>query len=277
MRYFSSEKQMTFVASLKTQISNDESIVLPISMHQPLERGDRLASILSYLKTYGLQANTTILICDYLNRHNNLSDETALALGDEFIDSHKDLLHDFKIVRWKDYMDYKGEEFIESLKTIYSTSQINSRFYEKMKKTWEKCLSANYSLEASIKYQQEEYAIVACMDEFSHLIYPKRITNGMSYLYGNFNCKMPIYHHIKISEIKNESKLSYIEKNIHQEKNRQRMHIAFRSIIEHVESLLSSNEMSENAKKMFIEEMENILIVNSNLISANSNKTELVV
>lgn len=265
---------MTFIASLKNSIPKGESIVLPISMHQPLEREERLASILNYLKTHNLQDNTTILICDYLNRYNDLTDEEAISLGDEFISSHKNFLHDFKIIRWKEYIDYKRERFTEAFKMIVSKSQSGSRFYDKMRKTWEKCLSANYSLEASIKYQQEEYALVLCMDEFSHLIYPKRITNGMAYLYSNFTDSMPTYHHIRISEVKNDKKYSYVE-NSCQKKDRRHIHVAFRAIIEHMECLLNSDEISEKAKKVFIEEIENISMVNRSLTPTNNlNKGE---
>lgn len=94
------------------------------------------------------------------------------------------------------------EVFTQRFAEVREKNDDGSHFHLKMKKTWEKCLSATQSLDASIKYQMEEYAAVLCMHEFDHLLYPKRITNGLAYLYNYFSGEKPQYHHVKISEIK---------------------------------------------------------------------------
>lgn len=245
--------------TLPTEIPSNETIVLPISMHQPLERGENLHAILTALKHHGYQQQTTVLVCDFLNRHNCETVEEAMQQGEDFLTEHQEMLEGFKILRWADFLNSRNEAFHNALKDIIAKSEEGSRFYNKMRKTWEKCLSANYSLEASILYQQEEYAAVMCMDEFDHLIYPKRITNGMAYLYQHFAVLKPSYHHVKIAE-KKVTKSQDVESNQSSGKERRHIHVAFRAVLEHVEFLLRSEELSEKAKRRFAEEMENTLM-----------------
>lgn len=254
---------MSFIASVTSNLGKGESIVLPISMFQPLERGERLASILCYLRDHHLEKNTTILIADYLNRHNNLSDEAALALGDEFLSEHESFFHGFNVVRWKDYMEQKKASFTKALTAIEEASQEGSLLHNKMRKTWEKCMSAVHNLESSIKYQQEEYALLLCKDEFKHLIYPKRITNAMAFIYKNFSeYNLPEYHHIKITEFDAQQPT--------EKKESRHLHVAFRGILEHVEFLLDSDQLSEKAKRKFVEELENTLALKGMYSIANS-------
>lgn len=108
----------------------------------------------------------------------------------------------------------------------------------------------------------EEYAAVLCMEEFDHLLYPKRITNGLAYLYNYFSGKKPQYHHVKISEIKAVAQGDLFI-NVNQtphKKDRRHIHIAFRALLEHMDSLLASGELSDKAKKLFAEEAENVLM-----------------
>ena len=127
-----------------------------------------------------------------------------------------------------------------------------------MQKTWEKCLAADQQLEASIQYQTEEYAAIMCMDAYDHLIYPKRITNGMAYLYQTVDGKKPEYHHVKISEIKDSEKMD--ESDFILKKDRRHIHIAFRALLDQMDTLLTSSELSDKAKKVFAEEAENLLM-----------------
>lgn len=250
---------MEYIASIPSNINSNETIVLPISMSQPLERGKKLESILTALKENGYQKQTTILVCDYLNRHNCKEDSESLRQGKEFIEDHVDILEGFNVIHWADFIQNCGDDFIRKLNDICEKSPEQSRFYNKMKKTWEKCLSATQSLESSILYQREEYAAVLCMSQFDYLLYPKRITNGLAYLYNHFSEKKPQYHHVKISEKNKVNKID-CHKSIKESSERRHLHVAFRAIIDHVDYLLKSNEMSEKAKKLFAEEMENVLM-----------------
>lgn len=256
--------RLNFSAILPSAIASHESIVLPISMNQVLERGERLAAIINSIYTHQYQDRVTILLCDYLNRHNCLNDEDALLQGDIFLKEHHHLLDGLKILRWQDFLNSREPNiFTARFDEIITKSQHHSNFYLKMKKTWEKCLSATQSLEASIQYQMEEYAAVLCMQEFDHLFYPKRISNGLAYVYNHFSVKIPKYHHIKISEIKTVSK-NELFANLHalsSYKEMQHVHIAFRGLLENMSVLLASHELSDKAKYVFAQEAENILLM----------------
>ena len=262
---------MNFKCSIPDDIRNEETIVLPISMSQPLERGERLKSIIQAFDTHGYKEQVTILVCDFLNRHNCKSEEEALKQGDEFIEKHQDILSGYRIIRWKDFLETIDIDiFQKKIEKIQEKSIEGSRFYNKMKKTWEKCLSADQSLENSIKYQIEEYAAILCMNVFDHLVYPKRITNGMAYLYNSFEGKKPEYHHIKISEFKqdqtdatNKDESFFIGKPISESSNSNHVHIAFRGLLEQMDVLLSSAELSEKSKLAFAEESENLFMKHS--------------
>jgi hypothetical protein len=255
--------QTNFTAVLPGNIPANETIVLPISMSQPLERGERLAAIIKSIRAYHYEDRITILVCDYLNRHNCDSDTQALAQGDAFLEEHKDILSGLRIVRWQDFLKTRKQgEFTKRFNEVKEKNVPGSHFYLKMKKTWEKCLSATQSLDASIQYQMEEYAAVLCMDEFYHLLYPKRITNGLAYLYNSFSGKKPQYHHVKMSELKavtHEELFTNINP-FPSIKDRRHIHVAFRALLEHMDSLLASSELSEKAKRVFAEEAENVLM-----------------
>lgn len=205
---------------------------------------------------------STILVCDYLNRYNCNTDAQALEQGEEFLQVHQNILNGLHIVRWQDFLATRNQEvFTQRFSELKEKNGDGSHFHLKMKKTWEKCLSAIQSLDASIQYQMEEYAAVLCMEEFDHLLYPKRITNGLAYLYNYFSGKKPQYHQVKISEFKTVSKEElFININQVPNKDRQHIHIAFRALLEHMDTLLASGELSDKAKKVFAEEAENVLM-----------------
>lgn len=253
---------MDYKSLIPIDISCNDKIVLPISMNQPLERGGHLKSILNAIEINGYKNQTTILVCDYLNRYNCKKEEEAIKQGEEFLQDHAAILVGYNVIRWKDFLAEKKEEFNKHIIEIYEKSQIGSRFYNKIRKTWEKCLSTDQSLDNSIKYQVEEYAAILCMHEFQHLFYPKKMTNAMVYLYSFIEGSKPKYHHIKISRVKNTFSQCDVKNetffigNIHSSKNH--MHIAFRGLLEHIEILLKSAELSLKSKKLFVEEVENI-------------------
>lgn len=259
---------MNYKVSIPTDISPSEKIVLPVSMNQPLERGNSLKAILNAIENSGYKNQAIILVCDYLNRHNCKDDQEALKQGDEFIRDHAHILEGYRILRWKDFLkNVQNNQFNEYLKQIKEKCHEGSRFYNKIRKTWEKCLSADQNFDNSIQYQIEEYAAVLCMDEFSHLFYPKRITNGMAYLYNFIEGNKPKYHHIKVSQIKNINAHDAV-KNEHffigdpktSDSPNNHVHIAFRGLLEHMDMLLNSSELSPKSKKLFAEEAENLFM-----------------
>ncbi|WP_298623285.1 hypothetical protein [uncultured Legionella sp.] len=255
--------QTNFSAVIPGSIPANETIVLPISMSQPLERGDRLAAIINSIRAHRYEDRTTILVCDYLNRHNCDTEAQSLEQGEQFLQEHHHILDGLHVVRWQDFLASRNKDvFAKRFSEVKEHNNDGSHFHLKMKKTWEKCLSATQSLDASIQYQMEEYAAVLCMDEFDHLLYPKRITNGLAYLYNYFSGKKPQYHHVKMSEIKTVTQEELFI-NINQmphNKDKRHIHIAFRALLEHMEILLASGELSHKAKKVFAEEAENVLM-----------------
>lgn len=255
--------QTNFTAVLPGNIPANETIVLPISMSQPLERGERLAAIIKSIRAHHYDDRTTILVCDYLNRHNCDNDAEALEQGEQFLNEHHTILNGLHIVRWQDFLASRNQDvFVNRFSEVKEKNHGGSHFHLKMKKTWEKCLSATQSLDASIQYQMEEYAAVLCMEEFDHLLYPKRITNGLAYLYNYFSGKKPHYHHVKMSEVKQvtQEELFINSNQIPNNKDRRHIHIAFRALLEHMDTLLASGELSDKAKKVFAEEAENVLM-----------------
>lgn len=255
--------QTNFTALLPEAIPSNETIILPISMSQPLERGDRLAAIINSIRAHHYEDRTTILVCDYLNRYNCAIHNQSLEQGSEFLKDHQHILKGLHIVRWQDFLASRDKEvFTKRFAEVKEKNSEKSHFHLKMIKTWEKCLSATQLLDSSLKYQMEEYAAVLCMSEFDHLFYPKRITNGLAYVYNYFLGKKPKYHHIKISEIKfmtQEKSLANMNL-IALKKDRRHIHVAFRAFLEHMDILLASEELSDKAKKVFAEEAENLLM-----------------
>ncbi|MDW9186011.1 hypothetical protein SFA24_13650 [Legionella pneumophila] len=267
--------QTNFSAVIPGNIPVNETIVLPISMNQPLERGERLAAIINSIRAHHYEDRTTILVCDYLNRHNCETDAKALEQGDQFLKEHHNMLNGLHIVRWQDFLATRNQEVFASRFSEVKEKNIDgSHFHLKMKKTWEKCLSATQSLDASIQYQMEEYAAVLCMEEFDHLLYPKRITNGLAYLYNYFSGKKPQYHHIKMSEIKTvtQEELFININQVPHKKDRRHIHIAFRALLEHMDTLLASGELSDKAKRVFAEEAENVFMTHGLLGQSLENR-----
>lgn len=259
---------MNYQASIPTDISSNENIVLPISMNQPLERGDSLKAILHAIEVNGYKSQVTILVCDYLNRHNCNDEGEAIKQGDAFIHDHAAILNGYRILRWKEFLDgIENNKFHDHIKQIQEKGQEGSRFYNKIRKTWEKCLSADQNLDNSIQYQIEEYAAILCMTEFSHLFYPKRITNGMAYLYSFIEGYKPKYHHVKVSQIKSpvqqdgiKNERFFIGNSTTSDTSRNHIHIAFRGLLDHIDLLLNSSELSSKSKKLFAEEAENLFM-----------------
>lgn len=271
--------QTNFTAVLPGNIPANETIVLPISMSQPLERGERLAAIVKSIHAHHYEDRITVLVCDYLNRHNCETDALALEQGDKFLQDNQHILDGLRILRWQDFLATRNQEvFSQRFSEVKEKNDAGSHFHLKMKKTWEKCLSATQSLEASLQYQMEEYAAVLCMEEFDHLLYPKRITNGLAYLYNYFSGKKPVYHHVKISEVKSVSQEELFI-NIKQsplKKDRRHIHIAFRALLDHMDALLASGELSDKAKKVFSEEAENVLMTHGLLGQGLENKGNFI-
>ncbi|AHE67925.1 hypothetical protein Loa_02383 [Legionella oakridgensis ATCC 33761 = DSM 21215] len=124
---------LSFSAVIPANIPPHETIVLPISMSQPLERGERLAAIIQSIRDHKYDDRTTILVCDFLNRHNS-SDSSSLDQGETFLKEHETILKHFRIVRWQEFISSRNEVFLEKYAEVCDKNKDASHFYLKMKK-----------------------------------------------------------------------------------------------------------------------------------------------
>lgn len=256
---------MTFRATI-FDLKIDAEILFPISMNQPLERGERLQAIVNAIKEKNYQDKVTILICDYLNRHNKIDEISSLQEGDEFVRQHQEILTGFKIVHWKDFIDSRSEEFNFYLNDLTQLKETNTVFSQKLYRTWKRCLKSNQTLENSINYQIEEYAALLCSHQFDYQIYPMKISDGMSFLYQyaiNQKIKVPQYIHVKI--LHDKAPVGGFFKNpLLQEspKKNQNLHIAFRGVLAQVDLLMASEDLSKESKIIFVDSLQNIFLMN---------------
>lgn len=269
-------------------IQKDKKIILPISMNQPYERGDRLKAILSAIEKNGHKENTTILICDYLNRF-NCSEEESLQQGKVFFQEHQDMLSGFKIKYWKPFVEEREQKFKLELKKIEANSQEGSQFLLKMKKMWKKCMPTSL-LENSIKYQREEFAIIGCMDEFDIILYPKKIGDSLSFLYNHIEGNKPFYHQIKVSEFSQKKENQNKQENItilnpgvtsistFGKNRKKRPHnslpLVGRVLISQLETILDSPELSFESKERIADDIENLIKLKIRYL-ASLNKKEI--
>ncbi len=241
-------------------IPQNTKVILPISMGQFLQTGERLQVLLEYLKAH--KADITVLICDGLNSF-NVGDVIAEEQGNKYIEEHQSILDNIKVIRWRQFISDREILFKEKLAEINSKSQEGSPFYKKMEKTWKKCLSSQLK-ENSLLYQRNEYAAILCMNEFDMLIYPKRITDGMAHLYSNIQGKKPDYQVAKIKQV-NEKNYPAINSGTNssvlffKKKKTEHMHVALRMALDYLEKLLENQEIPVASKELFINEFENIV------------------
>lgn len=112
-------KTKRYTAKIYEQIPKNAKVVMPISMGQPLQQGEKLQAILASFESYDL----TCLLCDYLNRH-NVGETAALEQGDSFIEKYQTILSQYKLIRWKE--------------TICDTPQFTSFYNQIMKDSGKK-------------------------------------------------------------------------------------------------------------------------------------------
>ncbi len=251
--------------AIPDSVYDKKNIVFPISMNQPLERGKPLELTLNALSEISSKSNAsiTILICDYLNRH-NVGERKSLEMGDNFINEYKHLFKNLKILRWKDYIE-SIKSFQSTLSMIENVSPEKSLFYGKMRKVYEQCKSA-YSLASSIAYQREEFAAILLMDMFDAILYPKKPTYAMRYLYSNIEGRKPEFISFKINQKKIRNKHEFFK-----EPKSTHMHIAFRVLLDNINSLLESSEISPKEKMIFIERLkEDVDFIVESKLKANT-------
>lgn len=251
--------------------SISKQVILPISMSQTLERGKALECLLKKANEIYKPENVTVLLCDYLNRHNLDSDKEALLMGEKFIDENKLALSENRVLRWKEYMESK-KDFDYNLNLITDKSSPKSLFFGKMSKVHRNCKSST-SLEASVKYQREEFSLILCMKEFDAIIYPRKPSTAMNYLYSEIEGKKPLFIHAKVRKNSPKKAPSLLffppsKTKIHN----QPMHISLRLLLQQIDVLLQSPEIPSKSKLMFLEKLRDTLKFSGGSLSLLNNE-----
>jgi len=232
----------------KVEIPDGARVVLPISLEQTLHTGDALRALLNFYKKY----NPVVLLADTLHRFNH-DHATARAKGDHFIASNADILGDFTLIRWDQWISKYPDEIEETKQLLTSQCLPGSLLYEKCQLTAEKCHTRS-NLENSLSYQIEEYAVLLVMArEFDYLVYPRAATEGMSVIYKLFaDIPKPVYVNANTINIPLE----------HYQVNKLKpLPLSLRLLLDQIESVFASGEISAENKLKLVARIEDLVSV----------------
>jgi hypothetical protein len=223
---------------------------MPISLEQPLHKGESLRALLAYYKKY----NPVLLLADTLHRFNH-DEITARAKGEQFIAEHAEIISGYQLQRWDEWTKKYHAEIEGHKQALNSLCVPGSLFYEKCVLTAETCQTIS-SLENSLAYQIEEYAAIFVMSrEFDYLVYPRAASPGNSIIYKLFpDIRKPVYVNANAKRIPLEQ---------YQERNDKPLPVAIRLLLDHIESILASSEISSENKRSLITRIEDLADVYS--------------
>ena len=249
---------MTIKFSL--EIPKGSKVIVPSSMGSDL-KGEKLKELINNLKEN--DCDVTILIADTLQKY-NYDYTTALKMGDNFLLENKGILKDVKVIRWDEFIESKKELFEKNKNLIEQKATKGSTFYNKMVRTQNKC-AVSKDIDSSLEYQKEEYAAILTMSEFDYFIYSKSITDAMACLYNGqiIGIKNPQYIHVSFPQLlaKNAQEVGIFKAKNKQQENS--LPLVLRMAYDQVETVLNSNEISETSKQIFIERLNNLLILST--------------
>jgi hypothetical protein len=270
---------MPFKVEIDAKLDNTARIVMPISMGQKYHAGDRLKALIGFAKQY----NTTLIIADGLQRHNTKSDKEALKMGAKFLKKNVEILKDaveidslekwhqykdtqtLKVIRWDTWRLIKKTELAATKKALDerladSKSEEGATLLQSMKDAAKTSFSA-VDEESSINYQKEENEVLLTFSDFDCLCYPDLNASQIE-IYKQFAA---LYHLPRFVspkfistdlDIKAVTVTGFFSGNakppITNKRHANSLPIALRLIIETVEKLMQSNEISEEHKKAFI-------------------------
>lgn len=258
---------MPYTVKFVPDLTEGCQVVVPISLSNPKFNRE---SILAIVQTaIEMNVKITILIADYLSRH-NMSVEDSLRKGDAIINECSEAFNypQITVVRWKEWIAAREEQFDLSIKSARTMYAKNENFREGILRTAKQCKSV-MSQDSSIEYQLEEYAALLCKQTYDYLLYPAYISHGMLGLYEAYQIKKPVYVHVQLKNLKPKllSSSTFFSSSV-QEKNQvqnklsrgRAMHASLftRCLVENIETLLSSPEVSPQDKDWFLEKIRHL-------------------
>lgn len=252
------------------EIHTDSKVVLPISMTNPAFTFDVISHILDHLKEHAV----TVLVCDYLNRH-NVGEEQALRQGDAFLEKHQTLFTaNVEVIRWQAWIEAHQSAYNVSFKKIMELSGDGSDLQRAMLKTARQRknkVTREDDIAASLKYQREEYAVIDCMKEYDQLIYIALITHGMGVFYKYAEITCPQYVHCKVKKMNaslqalraeelgekllttgSDPSNGFFSPVIEKKLQYSQLSIGTRVILQGLEELMFSTQVSKEEKKVLI-------------------------
>lgn len=281
-------------------ISKDSKRIMPISMGQRYHSGEHLQALVAWAKG----TNTTILVADYLQRHNLGDEKKALDKGNQFLkqneaifkelilvdglenwEKYKNLSH-AKIMRWKTWEEICPREVDAAKALLEENSKAGSHLLKAMERTAARCFSA-FDKESSIKYQKEENAYLLTFDCFDDHLYPRPLNDSQAEVYKQFPSKLP-KHRIPrfVNLAPGRQNVSYGEfwagskpdeqKKYPVEKAKLSLHPALRMALMNIEMVLNSHEISPKAKEEFIRQCNNIFASSEASLLVSAKESESV-
>jgi hypothetical protein len=251
-------------------------VLMPISMGKKQHAGEMLAALVNFAKSF----NTTILVADYLYRF-NVGAEKALQMGDKFLEKNKEILreaiiienvndwgkyknqHLLKIVRWEAWREIKKNHWFYFNELIKKESEEGSSLSVSMNVTAQsQGINNPEEVQASVDYQKEENAFLFTFcQEFTHHFYPGDLNNSQAEVYRLFSNKYEFPKHVVavLERVMHVSHLGVFSENGKRvERKEKSLHVALRSLVPHIEILMSSPEISLSSKQLFIKKIQEV-------------------
>lgn len=247
---------MTYEVKLSEtlQKAKPSNIIIPISLGGGALSGKKLKSLLTELRALGHKV--TVLIADTLNRHNSDDEPGDLARGEKYLQENTQILEGVNILRWNHFIKERKEEFDQKLELIETHSKQDPDFYKKLLKTMKKTQSHKSAIK-SLEYLKEEYAVFLMFADYEFLVYTKPITDGLASMYKVFSGQQkPIYEFVRVQSV---DASNIIDMGIFKQKRVDtNLPLAVQLVIDQVETILKSSQISIYHKQAFLEMIENM-------------------
>lgn len=254
---------MPYSVAFAPEIEKNAQVVIPISLNNPSFNEESIPAMLTAVLALGAQV--TVLIADYLSRH-NMSEAKAMERGDAIAHQYAGAFDHpaITVVRWKDWIALRQAAFERSLKQTKALYDEGGAFKKSVLRTAKQCKSTT-SQAASVNYQLEEYAALACKQEYDFLLYPAYISHGMFATYEAFAIKRPAYVHVRLKKqkVNAAAQSAFFDNSPGQtvtvpKKNSDYIPVTMRCIIENCETILTSPEISPKQKQWLAETMKHM-------------------
>ena len=260
------------------EIKEGSKVVLPISMGNLGFTFKVMSSLIEALEGHAI----TVLVCDYLNRH-NVGEEEAIKQGDAFLERNRALLEadNIEVIRWKPWIQAHQGDYDVAYEKILRLSADGSDLQRAMRTTArkkKKKATTENEIKASINYQREEYAVIDCMKEYDQLVYIAPITYGMGVFYKHADITCPEYVHCKVktpspclqalreTEVEaslltevNQHSAGFFLPAAQQKVKPKALSFGYQACLNQVEEILFSSQVSTSEKKAIAEYLQRLV------------------